>query len=496
MTPSHADESPQDHIDGIIDRAFREHSEIHRSSEISEGCLDEETIRSLYEGTISDHERQRVLLHLDTCGHCGDALASYYEMANQSFGKSVLADLARLKAALPQMLDKLNTLDILSLERSLSQVANHILEKRPLKHIATRVADMVRTVGNVSLAGAVATRGDHKDDPGVQYSANRLSDIGHNVHDMLSDYIERRHLRWPEAACLIDNPQLWLLERMTEPQRHRAMHIRDWCEEELELLGQRPEMRYLPSYGMICTKNMLRLVVDILKVYEPLFTDPLSYFMAYTTVYCYHLGLLLCDDAESYSRNLRHHGKKTWDLIIGNPETIHPAWPAIGFSCQQEALMVAGASAGYLGGSNKQQAALPRTQSVFLDGTTYNVPLLAISLVARLADSLNYGFRRLPDLSGIQQYSIPDTLVQEYMKHETISEVTMNDDGIIHVTLRTEFKYPKECGDVLSGTKQAVEDDVRDLIEVLRTLGINLAMQFSELPSLFPTQHPFLGVPK
>lgn len=491
-----ANNDENDSIEELIEKAFRDKEGIEESPEAFGECLSDESIHALHEGTLPEDQRQKVLEHLDKCQHCCNDLAFYYEIMSPQEEVDVLTKLKRLEALLPQLMTKLDTFDFMSLCRRISTVSKEIIEGGKLKLINFMINEILSIIETrfssvvVQVRGAMDTVKDE-----TEFSHEQLIRAGKQIQDKINQQMNMANIyqqqgdnKWAE------NPELWIFERLTDSMKERATCIRDWCEERLELMNSRPEMRFLPSLAVGCSKQMLRCAVDILKACEGHFPDPLSFFIIYTGAYCYHLGMILSKNEEMCRQEYKSHGKYTWDFIMGNSNlSISSAWQVMGFSSQQEAMLIANICAGKQRSSKGNFTELAKAQSIFLDGLTMNISPVVLTQILRLANLLNCAPQRLPSKSYLQQVSIPEELVSEYLKHEFIHQVNIDENGMINIKMRQRFHYPEDYDNIQTIIRNDIEDEIKEIRVALSRCGITIpSPKIDLIESLFLEQHPYL----
>lgn len=487
-------------IEKLMEQAFQGKAERDQSPEALGECLSDASIHALHAGTLPENQRQMALEHLDKCQHCCNDLAFYYEIMNPQEQTSVLTKLKRLRDLLPQLVAKLDTFDFTSLCRRVSSVSKEISEGGKLKLIDLMTNEILRVIGSKFPSVVVQVRGATeiaKDE--TEFSHERLIKAGKKLQETINQHmnVANRYLQQGDCQCA-ENPERWIFEHLTDSMTERATCIRDWCEERLELMNIRPEMRHLPSLGVGCSKQLLRCAVDILKAFEGHFPDPLSYFIVYTGAYCCHLGMILSENEEICRQKYKSHGKDTWDFMMGNSDlSISPAWQVMGFSSPQEAMLIANICAGKQKNSTGNFTELAETQSIFLDGSTMNISPIVLAQVLRLTNLLNYNLQRLPSRSYLQQFSIPEQLIGEYLKHEFIDQVKVNESGIFSIKMRQRFHYPDNYDNLHITIRNDIEKEIKDIQTALRRCGIKLpSPEIDWIESLFLEQHPYLIHPK
>jgi len=354
----------------------------------------------------------------------------------------------------------------------------------------------VNTLENRFPSMLVQVRGKDEDTnkgSGV-ISRDQMIKAGIRIQEQIKQLTNIMNTYQGDNRC-VGNPELWIFEHLTDPMKERATCIRDWCEERLELMSRRIEMRFVPALGVGSSKQILRYAVDILKACENELLEPLLYFVVYVGAYCYHLGMILSENEEMCWNNYSNHGRHTWQFIMGeSSSSIVSAWQEMGFSSQLEAMLIANVCAGCQKNSEGEFEEVSNTQAIYLDGRTMHVSPVVLSKVLKLADIISCDPRRLPDYSCMQQYSVPEKLIYEYLKHEIIQKVNIDNRGMINIELRQCFRYPSSYRNIGTTITNDLENEIGQIVESLNHWGIKLpSPKINQVKSLFLDQHPYWG---
>ena len=171
-----------------------------------------------------------------------------------------------------------------------------------------------------------------------------------------------------------------------------------------------------------------------------------------------------------------------------------PMWQVVGFSGEQEAMLIANVCAGKQKYSSGKVTELPKSQAIFVDGVTATISPLAISAILKLSSILDCSQKRLSSIKLQRQHSTPDELVRTCIKHEIVEQVKIDKDRTIHIKLRMRYRYPARYGDVGEVVREELKKDIRDAQEPLKACGIVMpAPQFYLSQSLFLEEHPHIS---
>ncbi len=487
--------SEENEIEKLIKQALMQEENTGKYSEVSAECLSNEDISALYEGTLSENKRQEALKHLDECSICRNDLAFYYETMNPDEINNILIKIEELESFLPSLMAKLDILDFRALCRRISKISQQLIGGVKLKSVTFMVNEIWDIIETSFPSIIVRVRGElYAEKNKSKFSNKQLSEAGEYIQNKISQHINKANIIQQQTNKIIANPELWIFDHLTNSMKERATRIRDWCEERLEMMNSKPQMRCLPSVGVGCSKHMLQCLTNILKACENSINDSLSYFIVYIGTYCYHLGMDLCKTEEECYQNYKSHGKKTWDYIIGNPSLdICPAWKLMGFISEQEAMLVADICAGSSKKADGTFTELTKTQNIFLDGHSNNISPIILTQILSLADILNCNPQRLSSIFYLDDIIIHQDLINEFLKHEFIHEVNVDRNGEINITIRQHYYYPDKYNNIQIIIRDQLMNQIEMILEVLRQFGIIFPSPNIEITkSLFLEQHPYL----
>jgi hypothetical protein len=313
---------------------------------------------------------------------------------------------------------------------------------------------------------------------------------------LLRELAGLRQQQEADASAWLGQPELFVFDRLPPKMRERATRIRDWCEDRLEFMHSRGQMRYWTAHGIGHSKRVLRHGIDLLRAFDDHFIDPLSYFVIYTSAYCHDLGLMFwanedpeCE--ETFARVRKTHGRRMWELIMGNEhDGTMPAWRAMGFSSEREAMLVANVCAVHPKAAEDDLKRLPFSQDLFVDGATVGICTYALAATLRLADALDCHEKRLPPDAYMKHRDVPVRSIHEYLKHELVEEVQVAEDAIIHIAMRVRYSYPDTS--TASTVRDELSQEISDLHSLLSRCRISLPEpRFNCVEALFLEDHPF-----
>ena len=402
---------------------------------------------------------------------------------------------------LPQLSERLDSGDYTALCRRVVRAAG-VLEGEPHNQLVEEALD--ETIARLEsrfprftsrVRGAIAPETDLSVDDSSEVTKRIAVEV---YEDSRLQLAVQRQKEQAERDKWLGLPELQVFDRVSPAMRERAIRIRDWCEERLEFIHSRGEMRYYTAHGIGHSKRVLRFGADLLRAFPDVLCDPFGYFAIYVGAYCHDLGLMLREheDPESedeFTQIRRTHGRRTFELLMGRHDRgVPPAWRTMGFASEREAIVVANICAVHQKAEEVNLVRLPRTQSLLVDGDTKEINTQALALVLRLADALDFHEKRLPPVAYLQHREISETSIGEYLKHEIVETVHVADDGTVHVAMRVRYDYPRSmCPD--KKVREEIAGELSLIQALLKKSGLILPNpRFNAVEALFPEAHPFL----
>jgi len=482
-------------IEDQIRKALLEEASLRQPSDVSNDCLSDELICRLREGSLPHDQRQKALEHIEKCRQCRNDVAFYFELVDHGSTTSAIK-LKGLGYLLPQLTKKLDAMDFLSLCKRLSSLCRTIIGSTSIESVSIPIDEILDKIETRLPSLAVRVRGKAEDKKSKSIPEEELSQIGQEINDeaerlaqLVTIQIREQENQWAGS------PERWIFKHLSSAMKDRATCIRDCCEAKLELMGLRDEMRYLPSLGIGHSKRILGHAVDMMKVFENYFSDAFSYFAVYVGSYCLNLGTFLGEDAEESVKFFRSHNRHIWNFLMGDLRTgILPMWHTMGFSSEQEAMIVASICVGKQKDSKGNFVELAKAQPIFLDGVTMSISPLAISAILKLSDILDCNLNRLPPTNLLKQHSISKNLSKEYLKHELVEQVRIDEDKTIHIKIRMRYEYPASYGNVQERVRKELEEQIGKGQELLEMCGIFMPdPKFDSSESMFLEEHPYLS---
>lgn len=484
-----------DKIEDMISAALNKMPDTTPQSEDIDECLDDETIEKLYDGTLPTEKHLSTLEHLDKCELCRDTLAFHAEKVSMQTTAQTLSKLSQMKKIIPELSKKMSLFEIRSLCRKISYICRQISDGS-FETIDSAAEQILIKLQTRFPQFAVQVRGeDTEKTKQEQVSMDKLIQQSKKLCEQIDRQLDILSLtQTGSAKDWIGEPEIWIFSRLTEPMKQRATHIRDWCESKLETLAFSEQMRDLPLLGISHSKRVLGYGVKLLQSLENYFCDPLTYYAVYAGVYCYDIGMLISSQNKKLIEIYNDHGKLTYDLIMGNPKSnIASAWPAVGFSSQQEAKLIADICCGRQKNREGNFEKLQKTASIFIDSKTMPISLRAISAILKLANMLDLNINRLVQNNFTRDDSIDQKLVDEYLKHEITEQVNISETGSIHITLKKRYVYPEDIEIKLVKIKSELEKSFIEIHSELAQCAIPLPMpKFTLSESVFLDPHPYL----
>jgi len=247
--------------------------------------------------------------------------------------------------------------------------------------------------------------------------------------------LEKQTLMSQTQDPWLGSPELRLFERLSPEFRERAARIRDWCEERLEFMHSRGEMRYYTSHGIGHSKRVLSYGIQLAEALGSQMTQPFCLFAIYVCSYIHDIGLMLRegeapDDQSAFKEVRKNHGRRAYEEILGNKELgIFPSWKNMGFDSEAEAITVANIAAVHQRRNHDKLVTLPNNLPLFSGGTTLTIPFKSIAAFFRLVDTLDCHERRLPPSNYIRHPDVSDISLLEYVRHEIVEEIKVQSDG-------------------------------------------------------------------
>lgn len=483
-------------IEELIHKALDQKSKNSMQKGQSSQCLSNHTIRQLYEGALSESERERALSHLDRCQHCMAELAAYAELVSPQYGYDTLAKLKQLQALVPVLKEKLHYLDFTAFCRKLSELTKFISREIDLQKVNLSVESLWLALEPKLSQNIVHARGKTTI-PSEQPSFTQIKRMAKELDEVVDSHVATARSYTQQQYKWTGIPELWLLGYLSQHMKSRAVRVRDWCEEKLEGIGSHQELKYLPSLGITHCKRKLFYIMQVLKAFEQDLANPGNCFVIYTAAYCLHLGLLalkykpIIASTESIWEK---HSQYTPKIILGDNEwDLAPAWPVMGFSSQQEAALVLRICIGFQQQTDIIMSETPETQSMFTDGKTLQIQPLAVLAVLKLAEILECNYRRLPEAGLLMQKGIPKKLVIEYVKHEIVQRIDINKQGQIKIFMRSQYQYPDRLGDVHESVQDNLQQQINQVRQILSSVGLALPEPlFEHEKAMFSVPHPYL----
>jgi hypothetical protein len=292
-------------------------------------------------------------------------------------------------------------------------------------------------------------------------------------------------------------PELWLFKRLTKPSRERATRIRDWCEEKLEFMHSRGEIRYWTAHGVGHSKRVLRIATDFLRAFEASFMEPMELFALYVCAFCHDLGLMFRegedpDDPATFAAIRKSYGRRVWENILGGRQRgLPPAWKEMGFASEREAMVVANLCAVHQKKCKPDLLRLPKSDFLLSDGGTKTIRPFTLAALLRLADALDCHERRLPPTSYLQHRAIPHPSFPEYARHEVVEDIGVGPDATLHVGMRVRYVYPADF-QTAECVRQEIQAEVSAISKMMAPAGLRLPPPlFNTVEALFLETHPY-----
>ena len=422
-------------------------------------------------------------------------------MSNTEFTDMSVVLLKKLHDLLPTLRGRLAPIDYANLCRRLASVGETIAGGADRAAVQRHLEDIVRRLDTRLPGIAARMSAQHR---GVAVAGSAVGT--HEARQMAADCSEKA--RWVlamhenEEEAKRSSPlglaELWVLDHLPLARKQQAVRIRDWCEDRLEFIHSRGGMQYYTGHGIGHSKRVLRHAVALLRAQEGHFPGPLSCLVTYAAAYAHDLGLMFRpsedpNDERTFELIRSSHGQRTLETILGSPrDGLPPAWRAMGFHSEREAMLVAHVCAVHQRRSECLLTRLPVSMPLFADGCSSNIPARALAVIVRLADALDCNEKRLPPLAYLRDSRVPTTSVLEYVKHEIVEDVQIDDDSVIHVAMRVRYEYPTDV-DLVAEARAELHQEISAVIEMLKGCGVQLPPpEFSCFESLFPEPHPYL----
>ncbi len=473
-------ENEENKIENLIAKALEKKAQIAESVE-GDQCLTDEVIVGFYEDTLSQDQRSAALEHLDKCNNCKNDLAFYFEMMASQVKPSISSKLKALKSMLPGLAKKFDIFDFKALCDRIDKLIDQIktgVSPAVLNNIVGEI------MGKLQIVSPVPVLRGQEDVESEELSYREISALSMQLKVAVEESLREKEIQINrELQPWAGLPELWIFDHLTVSMRQEAVCIRDWCEQQLEVLSCR--QGYLPLVGVGHSKRMLSYAVSLFKTFERHIDNPFSRFSIYACCYCYHLGMLLETDKSEYEKSYTDPGKQTHAFIMGDhKKSILPKWQSMGFSGQQEAMFVADICAGCQQQSQGYTTALPKIKTIFLNGCTMTVPMMAISQILRLADFLDCDCRRLSNISNC--FEMPKELTMECLKHELVNKVEIDDSGRISIAIKQRYEYPQKHNSIRSEIAEYMETKINEVRYSLSRCGIVMpSAQIEMMDSLF-----------
>lgn len=487
----------QDELEKMLKQVLKMKTEAQLSQPPGQDCLSSEQLDALTSGVLPESQRFAAIKHLCECAYCRMDLQFHFDLMEVEEKRAVWAKLNKLKSLIPKLAGKLELLDFRDFGKKVYELSDKILKDFPATDVGMFIDQILNAVEARFSDLAVQVRGkaDQVEET-KEIDAENLTKAAQNLQDDVKDKmallaieIERQHNLWAGA------PELWLFGHLTEPMRQRATCIRDLCEKKLELISMQGPMRYFPLLGIGHSKRILHYAVDLIKAFEDYFCSPLAHYAVYVGAYCYDLGMLGNPGEKELYKIYKDHGEQTYGFIMGKSKLgIPPSWSLLGFSNQQEALIIAELCCNYQKTPKGDAIELPKTTSIFVDGETMTIPIRALGAILRLANILDCGEIRLPKEKFLKTGSSRLELLDEYLKHELVDNVNIDKTGTIQIKMRKRYIYPAGFDIKIHGVQKQLEEDIKKIQEVLKHCGMILPdPEFDIVESMFLEPHLYLS---
>lgn len=483
-------------LDELIARALQKKAD-DIGEDISQ-CLSSEDIQKLCRGSISDDKRQAALEHLDKCPQCCRDLAFYCEVtARQEAAEpsAVLAKLKKLAGLLDSLKGKLGSTDLGSLSERVLSVTESVKAGCSLTKLDEATEQIFAAVYARFAGLAVHRRGvcEHDEyndnDAEVEDIAVFADKLEHKARQLAGGSIKIRHIQ------LTAESELWLMRQLDRSLQQRAFTLRHFCQDILERINTQGRFRLLPSLGISHCSRQFYYAGQLLKNCRDVLNEPLELFITFAGIYCQHTGLILAGGIEDkrIPEIYNYHADITRCLLLGDHKlNIEPMWPKMGFAGREQASLVADICRAcqrpvhYI-------SQMPQQQNCFYEGSAVSVFTAAIAGIIKLAGILDCLPERLPDKSLLKGKSYYTDLAWEYIKNESVDQVTIDPQGQIFVEIRQNYEYPPGYGNVIEKVKQTLDEQIKQIIYLLAGYGIRIPDPvFKTEKTLFCPRHPYL----